>query len=549
MYYCPNCRAQVAYGQPYCTYCNTVLIWQDAQTQGQYQNTPDQNGGQQQSWQQGSGEQQYGWNQQQQQWYQAPADSQTVASGQRKRLHKKINSQTKGLLQVIKDNRAIILKIAIPVIAIVAVMSIVIVLQGEITKVFTAPTVTSFESSSSQIALGQQASLEWDVTGVNEVSINPGIGNVPSAGTRKVSPASTTTYMLVASNIAGTVRKEVTLTVTGPLPSINSFSFNTDNIAAGQPATMTWNVSDADSVSIEPGVGQVQTMGSKEVSPNTTTTYTLTATNDVGNSTATAKITVSISNVPIISTFKADPASVSAGKATTLSWEVFGASSININQGIGGVSSKNSVVVKPLETTTYILTADNGYKSMTEEVTVTVDTSSITPTTTANEITTAPIIATFTLVPSAITLGDNTTLTWDVMGARSVSIIPGIGTVPSTGYAFLIPAGPTTYTLTAINSFGTETATASVTISTDPTGTLPVINAFNASPSTISAGGASTLTWDIAGATVITIDQGIGKPASNFSQPVYPTETTAYTLTAINSTGTDNMTVTVTVNP
>jgi hypothetical protein len=77
--------------------------------------------------------------------------------------------------------------------------------------------------------------------------------------------------------------------------------------------------------------------------------------------------------------------------------------------------------------------------------------------------------------------------------------------------------------------------------------TTPVIKSFTATPSSISAGGTSNLTWDIRGATAIIIDQGIGVPASHYSQDVSPTVTTTYTLTAINSAGIDKATATVTV--
>jgi len=103
--------------------------------------------------------------------------------------------------------------------------------------------------------------------------------------------------------------------------------------------------------------------------------------------------------------------------------------------------------------------------------------------------------------------------------------------------------------LSAVNTFGTETAEATVTVNKSTEGTAPIIKSFTAVPSSISAGGTSNLTWAIKGATLFTIDQGIGIPASKFSQPVSPAENTTYTLTAINSSGTDRAIVIVTVVP
>ena len=113
----------------------------------------------------------------------------------------------------------------------------------------------------------------------------------------------------------------------------------------------------------------------------------------------------------------------------------------------------------------------------------------------------------------------------------------------------VIPTATTTYKLSAVNTFGTETAEATVTVNKSTDGTAPVIKSFTAAPSSIPEGGTSSLSWEIKGATIFTINQGIGIPASKYSQPVSPAETTTYTLTAINSYGTDNATVTVTVVP
>lgn len=71
-----------------------------------------------------------------------------------------------------------------------------------------------------------------------------------------------------------------------------SFDAAPPTIYAGATATLTWNVSGATSVTIEPGVGPVSASGFAEVTPGTTTMYTLTATAD--GSTVTAATTVTI---------------------------------------------------------------------------------------------------------------------------------------------------------------------------------------------------------------------------------------------------------------
>lgn len=82
--------------------------------------------------------------------------------------------------------------------------------------------------------------------------------------------------------------------------------------------------------------------------------------------------------------------------------------------------------------------------------------------------------------------------------------------------------------------------------------TAPTIEYFNASPSSISSGGSSTLSWSVSGATLVSINQGVGTVAASSTTNVSPTNTTVYTITASNqglATTTDTVTVTVSAPP
>lgn len=59
-----------------------------------------------------------------------------------------------------------------------------------------------------------------------------------------------------------------------------------------------------------------------------------------------------------------------------------------------------------------------------------------------------------------------------------------------------------------------------------------VIHSFTAEPSTIVRGEASTLRWDVANATEVSIDGGIGTVPARGSRQVYPTSNTTYRMTA-----------------
>ncbi len=89
------------------------------------------------------------------------------------------------------------------------------------------------------------------------------------------------------------------------------------------------------------------------------------------------------------------------------------------------------------------------------------------------------------------------------------------------------------------STFTTQTVTATVP--------APTIGTFSASPSSITTGQSTTLSWTSTDATSLSINQGVGA-VSGTSKTVSPSVTTTYTLTATNITGTVTKNVTVTVN-
>jgi len=75
-------------------------------------------------------------------------------------------------------------------------------------------------------------------------------------------------------------------------PVISEFTAEPSSIERGQSSTLRWDVQNANSVSIDNGVGSVQASGSHQVFPGSSTTYTLTATGPGGTKTATATVDV-----------------------------------------------------------------------------------------------------------------------------------------------------------------------------------------------------------------------------------------------------------------
>jgi peptidoglycan-associated lipoprotein len=82
-----------------------------------------------------------------------------------------------------------------------------------------APTA-ELTATPSVISAGDQVTLKWKTMDATSVSIDNGVGNVPTAGVQTVTPSTTTTYNLTATGDGGTANATATVTVNPP-PAVN----------------------------------------------------------------------------------------------------------------------------------------------------------------------------------------------------------------------------------------------------------------------------------------------------------------------------------------
>jgi hypothetical protein len=255
------------------------------------------------------------------------------------------------------------------------------------------------------------------------------------------------------------------------VPVVINVDINPAVINSGGSAALIWRVSGANSVSIDQGIGNVSLNGERLVSPTATTTYIITATGNAGTVSKSVVLTV---NPPVVATFTVDPSTISAGQLATLQWNVTGATSVSIDQGIGKVAPVSSKVVSPYYTTTYTLTASSSCCTISKSVVLTVGRyypywgpygyDYMYPY--MHEypyMYGRPFIDILNITPSTITSGDSATLSWYVTGASSV-FITGIGNVSSSGSRVVSPSSTTTYTMTASNYYGTTTGSVTVNV-------------------------------------------------------------------------------------
>lgn len=302
-----------------------------------------------------------------------------------------------------------------------------------------------------------------------------------------------------------------------PPPTIVSFSATPGIVPAGGVATLSWEVTNADTVTISNGVGAVAPVGSTEVSPAGTTTYTLTATGPGGTRTATASAGPAgqvffryfrFTPTKLRNDASADSVQLAEFEMLKSSERITGATATNPGGNSPGGESPaqavdNNLTTKWLDFNKSALVLDygrvvnaDGYRFATandgEErdpvswrVEGSSDNSAWTlldeqtdfPTPMARESYVLempilgsgsagglPTIGLFTATPSSVAAGGSSTLNWVVLNANTVTINNGIGTVTAEGSVEVSPAATTTWTLTATNAQGTATATATVNV-------------------------------------------------------------------------------------
>jgi len=293
-------------------------------------------------------------------------------------------------------------------------------------------------------------------------------------------------------------------------PKIGSFTATPAQIDVGQCSTLSWETSDADHVTLAPGIGEVPVKGSRSVCPTATTKYTLTAYS--GAFSVSSEIEVSVRGAQIV-TFSAAPPQVDVGECSTLSWKVQNAVRITIAPGLGEVPLEGSRSVCPTATTKYTLTAFSAdSKTVTQDVQVTVR---------------SALIQTFSATPPDINAGESSTLSWKVLNAVKVTVEPGFGEVPLEGSRSVSPTATTKYTLTAFGA-DNKTVTQDVQVTVRP----PQVISFTADATSLCSSQCTTLRWSTSSAVRVVISPDIGEVPLQGSRQVCPTSTTTYTLTA-----------------
>lgn len=332
------------------------------------------------------------------------------------------------------------------------------------------PSILSFTAAPSCVLAGGNVVLSWNIQDATNVSIN-GSGSYPLVGSLTVNPLVSTTYQIDATKPGcSTASRQINVDV-GILPTINSFLANPASINTGQQSTLSWNISNALSATIN-GTPVNPASGTLTVAPPATTNYVLEAAGVGCGGSVPSTVTVSVASCPRpqIQSFTAAPVSILTGQSSTLAWSIANADAgatitltgPSINRSVAATGSL--VVTPPAVPGSYqyrLSVANACDPAFVVEQLLVVNVNACPP----------PQVATFSATPLTVTKGGNAfvRLQWNVNDPSgtgvNVSISPGVGgSLPQSGFVDITqPQVDTTYTLTVTNGCGTP-ATAQTTV-------------------------------------------------------------------------------------
>ncbi len=250
-------------------------------------------------------------------------------------------------------------------------------------------------------------------------------------------------------------------------------------VQAGNPTAITldWDAAYATQVSVGPQGGALTDVtastlngwGSLSIpAPTVTTTYEVVGIRN-GGAPVTATVTVRVNEAPNVVSFTVSDNTLVAGSPLTLNWQGQGGTTWTLTGGPAPVdvttNTRGDILISqsgsitfpaPSATTTYTLTASNSYgTSLEKTVTVTVG---------------LPPAVSLTADRTSLYPGSFVRLDWNAANGESATISPRLSTsslsnaIPLTGFSVQQPAATTTYTVTAVNQFGSSIGSVTVNL-------------------------------------------------------------------------------------
>lgn len=385
-----------------------------------------------------------------------------------------------------------------------------------------APQITAFTADNYELTKLEEVTLMWKVQAASKIYIdNINVGN---AKRFKVKPNRDTVYTLkVCDAFDNFSEKEITIKVSKKPPEIHDFSSNKTTRESNAPILLSWNISNAFKIVLQPNGTDITKLKALEVFPVKNTIYTLEAYSCFGAK-AIKKIEVKTSKQPPeIIRFESDVSMALKQPTVTLKWEVNKADNIILQPGNYNVTGHNSKDVEVFRDTVFTLEAESLF-GVTVEKKINIAVSKI-----------PADILSFTASSSMRTDESLIELRWDVKNAEKVQLFPEGIEIPLTGSKWVDPRLDTVYKIVATTLFGVESQESiKILVSKKP----PVINALQITPSLREHENRSLqISWETENAEKVELfPSGEIVPESGTIE-VEPSRETIYTLKATTMFG------------
>ncbi len=391
--------------------------------------------------------------------------------------------------------------------------------------------LTSHSASPTSFTAPGSSDISWTSDNCTSAVI-AGIGTFNPSDTATVSPSVDTTYRLTVSNATTSEYVDIPISVIPVVTPPNAcvidyFTASPAHISSPASSSLSWETTNCTSVSINQGIGSVTSDGNTSVSPSSTRTYTISASNINGSAQPLdVTVTVGSGSACFIKAFYADPDEVPFGSGTTLRWETQNCTDVSIDRipAFIGPASDGQVGTAPIVgpgPTQFILTATDGTNNATEYVNVFLLTDP-----------NACRIDDFYPENSSIPILSSTKLHWKTTNCTVISSITNTSVsapIPLEGETTVSPTFNTTYTLTATDGVNIRSKSTRVEISLVPVCT---ITSFTSLPSSLLTPGNIVLSWNMSPICTFANIDGAPVNVPSGSMTVYLPSSRTFQLTA-----------------
>ncbi len=252
----------------------------------------------------------------------------------------------------------------------------------------TPPTPTlNFTADPNTVTKGTTSTLTWLALNADDCKASDAWhGWKPTDGSAIVKLKKTKTFTLTCTGDGGKISKSVTVTVgssTPPVPDAPTLSFTAtpSTITTGATSTLTWSTTNATACTATNAWGGSKATSSSEmVSPNATSTYSLSCSGAGGTVVKSVTVNVTVPQqppAPVAPTLslQANPTHVEEGSpsnaTSTLTWSTTNATTCSASGGwSGGKAVNGTEVVAPLATTSYSLICSGAGGSVSATTTI-----------------------------------------------------------------------------------------------------------------------------------------------------------------------------------